>query len=395
MSKSDQMNPAQSIGLKRELGRYGNTSSDSTRLVCFGGIHGNEPAGVLALERVLAYLKTSGLKLKGELIAFSGNRQALQRGQRYLAEDLNRVWTEEILQQVLNKPAALYNVEELELVELYSAIKTITDSCHRIYFLDLHTTSSKSQPFSIFNDTLRNRKFAEAIKAPLILGLEESIDGTLVNFLTERGYESIVFEAGQHDDQDSVNRHETAIWFAMAAAGLLAYNDIPNLAEREKIQQTTIAGIPHIVEIIYCHEIGYEDGFKMYPGFHNFQKVTADICLGSDKNGEIYANADALLFMPLYQGQGNDGFFLVQPVKSIWLKVSSLLRRLHIEPLLHKLPGISQDPDSPDTLIINRHVARWAVLEIFHLLGYKKDIRDNGVVTMRRRKFDIKGPIGL
>ena len=63
-------------------------------LVGVGGIHGNEPAGVRALETVLAELgRPDGGLSRGRFIALAGNRPALDAGVRYIDRDLNRIWS--------------------------------------------------------------------------------------------------------------------------------------------------------------------------------------------------------------------------------------------------------------------------------------------------------------
>jgi hypothetical protein len=52
------------------------------------------------------------------------------------------------------------------------------------------------------------------------------------------------------------------------------------------------------------------DEFAMAPGFANIQPVVA-----RDRSGEIRADEDCLLVMPLYQGKGDDGFFLGREVR--------------------------------------------------------------------------------
>ena len=51
----------------------------------------------------------------------------------------------------------------------------------------------------------------------------------------------------------------------------------------------------------------------MEPGFANIQSIAAGTLLARDRGGEIRAHEDCLVVMPLYQGQGDDGFFLGRP----------------------------------------------------------------------------------
>jgi succinylglutamate desuccinylase len=62
------------------------------------------------------------------------------------------------------------------------------------------------------------------------------------------------------------------------------------------------------------HTINEGDDFQMQPNYKNFQKVTKDELLAFDKNGEIRAQSDGLILMPLYQKRGDDGFFLVRRI---------------------------------------------------------------------------------
>jgi len=67
-------------------------------LICIGGIHGNEPAGVQALEQVFKMIdaeptKNPEFKFFGTLVGLRGNVAALKKKQRYINKDLNRQWT--------------------------------------------------------------------------------------------------------------------------------------------------------------------------------------------------------------------------------------------------------------------------------------------------------------
>ena len=106
-------------------------------VVFFGGIHGNETAGVFALHSVLN--KINADDVKGTVYGITGNIKALKKNQRFIEKDLNRIWTLENLESLENKDT--YHPEELEQIELYSILKNILNS-HKgpFYFIDLHTT---------------------------------------------------------------------------------------------------------------------------------------------------------------------------------------------------------------------------------------------------------------
>ena len=148
----------------------------------------------------------------------------------------------------------------------------------------MHTTSSDSAPFAIISDTLINRHLAMRLGVPVILGLEESLDGTILNYINELGYAAVGFEAGQHQAPSSVENHEAAIW---------------------------------------------------------------------------------LLF---------------------WLKVSAWMRHRKLDRILLWLPGVNPLPDDQSALVIDIRVARWFVIEICHLLGFRKHSQEEGRLIVRRRR---------
>ncbi|MCZ6900877.1 MAG: succinylglutamate desuccinylase/aspartoacylase family protein [Bacteroidetes bacterium] len=76
---------------ERIIGRI-NGESDGPLVLAIGGMHGNEPSGVEALNQVIKYLKDQNAPFRGDFVAFSGNIEALRSGQRFIHRDLNRIW---------------------------------------------------------------------------------------------------------------------------------------------------------------------------------------------------------------------------------------------------------------------------------------------------------------
>jgi succinylglutamate desuccinylase len=362
--------------------------------ICIGGIHGNEPAGVKALQRVFAKLIANQPRIRGKFIAFRGNLSGLAQKQRYIDKDLNRMWLPERMAALENgEMMEPLNNEEAEQIELFQVLQNmINEAQHQVYVLDLHTTSSASKPFAIFGDTLRNRKFAKKLHAPLILGLEEAIAGTLIEHLTNLGYMAIAFEAGQHDAENSVDIHEAAVWLALATTGMINRKNIANYQQFVERLARETNKLPQVLEVCYRHAIHEEDEFRMAPGFVNFQPVRQGQLLAHDKNDWIWAPKKYHVFMPLYQGLGDDGFFLARPVWPVWLTVSKWLRRIKLDTLMHYLPGVEKQPGTEHAFRINTRIARWLVMEIFHLLGYRRERKENGVLVVSKRKYDFIAP---
>jgi hypothetical protein len=136
------------------------------------------------------------------------------------------------------------------------------------------------------------------------------------------------------------------------------------------------------------HAIGAGDQFVMEPGYTNFQVVERGQLLAHDRHGEIRARENGYMLMPLYQSQGTDGFFLVREVKPFWLNLAAGMRRLRLEVVLPWLPGIRRHPEQPETLIVNAKIARWFVIELFHLLGFRRQRADGENLIVSRRPHD-------
>jgi succinylglutamate desuccinylase len=358
-------------------------------LILLGGIHGNEPAGVLACRRAFFLLEERQSAIRGEVVFLAGNTRALLKGSRYVDEDLNRQWTDSVFKVSAFRVRTSESLEQREL--LAQLEKVLTSARGEVHFVDLHTTSASGNPFATVGDTLRNRRFAMNFPATIILGLEEQIDGTLLEYLNSLGAVTMGFEAGQHVAESSVGHHEAVIWIAMVAAGNLRSEDVPELSRHRATLARASGGIS-IVEVRHRHPIRAEDRFRMEPGFANFQCVKQGELLARDQRGQITARESGMVLLPLYQPLGDDGFFLGRKVRPFWLKLSAILRRLRVGDYVHWLPGVRRAPGNDMQLLINTQIARILPLQIFHLLGFRKRRWTRKNLVVSRRRYDMFGP---
>ncbi|MDQ3031124.1 MAG: succinylglutamate desuccinylase/aspartoacylase family protein [Myxococcota bacterium] len=386
--------------LSREIGRIRGAAAGPT-LIVVGGIHGNEPAGAIAARRAIERLLASGeagdhATLRGEIVALTGNLAALRLKRRFQAKDLNRQWTAARVAALHARPDRTGDdPEDLEQRELLEAIEAaIARARGAVYFMDLHTTSAKGIPFVLFGDTLPQRRFASAFPLPIILGLEEQVDGVMSEYFTHHGCITLGIEGGQHDDPASIDNLEAALYVALVAAGLVDLSPAATaglspavIHERERIALEHERGyalldsrrghLPRVMEVVDRHAICEHDEFRMAAGFANLDRARAGQLLARDKRGEIRAPSDGLVILPLYQGQGDDGFFWGRPVSELRMRASEAIRRTHLDRALHLLPGVTRDPQCPDRLRVNTRIARLYPLDVFHAFGYRR-IRQNG-----------------
>ena len=200
-----------STSVNRIIGKIVGDEKQPT-IVFFAGIHGNETSGVFALQEIFKNIES--LNIQGSIYGISGNLKALELNKRYVDEDLNRIWTHDKLDYLKNNPKL--NIEEQEQIELFDILKDIiTTNSGPLYFIDFHTTSSKTLPFITINDALINRKFSKLFPVPIVLGIEEYLNGPLLSYINELGFVSLGFESGQHDEVQAVSNHVSFAYLAL------------------------------------------------------------------------------------------------------------------------------------------------------------------------------------
>ncbi len=296
----------------RLIGHYRGAAPGSM-LICVAGLHGNEPAGIIALQRVFDWLDATRPAFRGECIGLVGSVSAAARGVRFIDEDINRLWFADRIDAI--RAGTLDGQEAKEQEELLEHILDALDrSAEPASLLDLHTTSGSAAPFAIIGDSPRNRALAEHIPVPVVLGLVGEIAGTLTDYAHTMGAATLAFEGGRHDDPGSVDRHEAAVLAALGAAGNLIEGDSPQVEAARLTLTRASTAIPRFLDVRYRHEIDEADGFSMRPGFASFQAVEAGQLLARDRHGDIVAPVGGRVLLPLYQSLGTDGFFIVQPV---------------------------------------------------------------------------------
>lgn len=294
------------LDVPRRLGEYQGNLPGRT-LVVLGGIHGNEPAGIHAIRNVLAHLETIQPPFRGRLIGLSGNRRGLRGGLRYLDKDLNRLWKIEDVKRDHSPDCA----ERAEFLALKSELWSIIQEDQQpIVLVDMHTFSADGPPFTI-SDAVETNSLLAGMPLPLVMGLTHLLPGTLSHCLSEMGHISMAVEGGQHDDPMAEANLRLFLWLLMIRGGLIDDQYAPTDIESEWDRLASAnEDLPRAVHIHYRHRITTKSQFVMNPGYRNFDPIREGQPLARDRNGTIHAPTDGCILMPLYQGQGSDGFFV-------------------------------------------------------------------------------------
>jgi succinylglutamate desuccinylase len=277
-------------------------------LIVIGGVHGNEPAGIAAARAAIGTIDRAAIR--GELVALIGNLRAGAAGRRHLGRDLNRLWTEDHVAAARRLArAGEGGAPELdELVELAAVIdEAIGRARGPVYVLDLHTTSAPSLPFAVVGPTAEHRRFVRAFELPGIIGLEEALPGVLTGYYGRRGCITLAIEGGQHAADATADNLAAIVTLAVEAAGVV--HALPGAAVARGLLARVRGELPPLIEVAVRHPVRPEHAFRMEPGFANLQRTAAGTLLARDRGGEIRAPFDGILLLPLYQPDGDDGFF--------------------------------------------------------------------------------------
>lgn len=306
--------------LTRIIGRH-TGKEKGPLLIVFGAMHGNEPAGVKALDLMFKMLEVEPItnpafEFRGRLLGLRGNLKAMQRNKRFIEKDLNRQWTKDNIARIKQTPAIELQNEDLEIKEILEIVESEIAAYdpHKVIVLDFHTTTAYGGIFSIPTDDPESVRIAAELHAPVIKGLLGGVKGTSLHYFRTENFDRemvpICFESGQHQELLSVNRAIAALTNCMRTIGCVQSEHIEN--QHDSILMEYSKGLPKIAELVDVHSIKVGDEFEMAPGYTNFQKIKKGEVLAKDKNGSIRAIEDGLILMPLYQKQGDDGFFLIR-----------------------------------------------------------------------------------
>jgi predicted deacylase len=189
-------------------------------LAVVAGIHGDEPCGVRAVERILE----EAPEVKRPVKFIIANEEALDAGERFLEEDLNRAF-----------PGDPEGTHESKLAhELAREVQGCT-------VLALHSTQSYAEPIVVI-DTVDEvaRALAPRLPAEIVIETDEHTDGRLIEHA-----HTIEVECGlQGSEQAAENGYWLVMAFLSAANVLAAPTSDERLAapERSKVKVFRLDG---------------------------------------------------------------------------------------------------------------------------------------------------------
>ncbi|WP_445664453.1 hypothetical protein [Fodinibius sp. AD559] len=283
-------------------------------VVLVTGLHGNESAGVDAAQNILEMLDGIRPRINGRLVILRANLPALEHNVRYLDEDMNRLWFPSIIEKVRDMPEArIKSNERRQMKQLLPILDDIEErSDGPVVLADVHTFSAEGSMFSITSSDPRQRELLSNLYVPMVFGIEKSLRGTALGYYQDQGFISFGLEGGQHENELTEYNITASLLLLLHAVGSIEKQYVEKIKEYERHLKQHTQHLPVETELVYQHIIDPGDGFAMRPGYSNFQPIKKGEWLANDNEGKIIAQTDGYILMPLYQRQGNDGFFIIK-----------------------------------------------------------------------------------
>jgi hypothetical protein len=94
--------------------------------------------------------------------------------------------------------------------------------------------------------------------------------------------------------------------------------------------------------------------------------------------------------MPLYQSQGNDGYFLIRPLPLFVLWLSSMMRKLKTDSLFVLLPGVRWHSPNKEVMEVDLRIARFIAKPLLHLFGYRSKQKSDTHLLIKNREYRSK-----
>lgn len=260
------------------------SAGQGPRVVIIGGVHGNEPCGVKAVERIEREFQSGGLSLsRGTLLLVVANEEALRANVRSLHRNLNRLFKD--------------NSDEPDCYETRRAeqLKEILVSAD--FVLDLHSTTSASPPFLMCED--------DGLAAARGLGLDRivlgwaslgngALSGDTETWARQHNATAFTLECGQHNDPAAAEVAYQAAHRFLGVTGLV--DAAPHRPDPDPL-----------VLRLYGVKLKVDENFVFSRSYSGFDSISPGEIIGTDSHGEYRAERPSRIIFPIDPAKASIG----------------------------------------------------------------------------------------
>jgi len=250
----------------------------------FGAVHGNEPCGLRAIERLYAEILADELVLSaGTLTLVHGNPPASELQERHTrgGVDLNRQFDYRFLDDI---PPHHWTYEHSRALELQPLLESVD------VVLDLHSTTAPAPAFAIASPLPSSLELAVALGLPYVTQGWESPgllgDRVLIAPLTRRGLPGVSIECGQHEERPAVDVAYACLRRGLEYLGMIAALPVaPVAASCTHLWITAAVKRP-------------SSSFRFARPFESMQELRAGELIGCDEVLALSAQCHCYVIMP-------------------------------------------------------------------------------------------------
>ncbi len=245
-----------------------------------GSMHGDEPCGGDAVERIAREVREGKLDLgEGTLVVVRANPDAYAQQRRFTrgGQDLNRLWDFAFVETLREEAWGYEHHRALALKPLLAELDV---------FLDLHSATTATPPFAVTNGIERAESLADRIGAAFVVEAWHGLaDKVIIGFLKLEGVPALSVECGAHDDPElSEKAYHIALGFLRATRAI------------DDATETPSAGAPrvHVMETITKPSVEFRFG----QDWTGFQQLEPGALVGRDRLTEIRTTRPCYAVLP-------------------------------------------------------------------------------------------------
>ncbi len=250
--------------------------------IILAGTHGDEVCGVQVFEKLLPSLEIE----KGRVLFGFGNPRAIERKERFVETNLNRMFKDDSLLTEKEKTSYEYNRAQF--------LKKYLNQADAL--LDIHASFvAKSRPFVICEQGAY--EITQYFPFDLVVsGFDKLQPGGTDYYMNKIGGFGICIECGFLGDPASVQRAEQSISTFLIARGHI---------------DGVLKPYPKSFLKVYGLYFTKTNRFRLDKQFEDFEKVIAGQLIGYDDEEEIKAPKDGFILFARDSDRENDEAFLL------------------------------------------------------------------------------------
>lgn len=248
-------------------------------IALFAGVHGDETAGIWALQNIAPKLKLT----KGSVYIVYANPPAIEKNVRMVTKNLNRCF-------VAGNDGESYEDQRAR------QLMKILDKCDTL--LDLHMFYEPGEPFAI----CESNSLSVAAALPLKIvstGWVATEPGATDGYMYSQGKQALCIECG------GIPEAKEKVAFAEEIIGrFLQYYDVIEKGykpERYEQQIVTVNRAQHKTS----------ENFTLLPHFKDFQNLTPGQLIAKDGKQEFRAGENECIVFPHYRARVGEEAFII------------------------------------------------------------------------------------